>query len=66
MSIRLIAKDLYRLIGEIDQLEKKIRNAPVNARPELMDQMRKLKAQRDELRRMLEGSKEATLPKLFR
>jgi hypothetical protein len=57
MSIRLIAADLYRFIREVETLEKKIRETPYEKRGNLEDQLRKLKAERDRLRRMLDGSK---------
>ena len=66
MSIRLIARDLYRLIREVEQLEKQISDAPLEVKPALEDRLRKLKAEREKLRRILEGSKETPLPKKFR
>ena len=58
MSIRLIAKDLYRLIGEVEKIENELNTALPEKRLELRDQLRKLKAERDRLRRALEGSKD--------
>ncbi len=57
MSIRLLVKDLYRLHQEVEKLEKKIENTPFHERAELEDQLRKLKAERDRMRRCLEGHK---------
>ena len=65
MSIRLIARDLYRLIREVEQLEKQISDAPLEVKPALEDRLRKLKAEREKLRRILEGSKETPLPKKY-
>ncbi len=62
MSIQLIARDLYRLIREVEDLEKQIQEAPVESRAVFEDRLRRLKAEREELRRMLEGSKEVPLP----
>ncbi|MGB5424089.1 MAG: hypothetical protein WBN03_18130 [Desulfobacterales bacterium] len=59
MSIRLIAKDLYRLIREVSELEKQIDDAPLERQETLTDELRKVKAERDHLRRVLDGSKES-------
>ncbi|OQX22906.1 MAG: hypothetical protein BWK80_28770 [Desulfobacteraceae bacterium IS3] len=58
MSITLIAKDLYRMIREVETLEKKIETAPSHKREALEDQLRTVKAERDYIRRMLDGSKD--------
>jgi len=58
MSIRMIARDLYHLEQEVEKLEKELVRAPIEERPALKDQIRKVKADRDKLRRALEGSKE--------
>jgi hypothetical protein len=58
MSITLIAKDLYRMIREVETLEKKIETAPSHKREALEDQLRQVKAERDYIRRMLDGSKD--------
>jgi hypothetical protein len=60
MSIRLIAKDLYGLIREVEQLEKQIENAPFEKREEMTDRLRKLKSERDRMRRILDGSKDSS------
>jgi len=57
MSIRLIAKELYRLHQAVEQLEKQIRNAPPENRPDLQEQLRKVRAERDRMKNALEGSK---------
>lgn len=59
MSIRLIARDLYRLIREVSELEKQIDDAPLERQEALTDELRKVKAERDHLRRVLDGSKES-------
>lgn len=59
MSIRLIAKDLYRLQQEVDKIEKQIENAAYEKQETLKDQLRKIKAERDRIRRMLDGSKDS-------
>ena len=58
MSLRLIAKDLYRLQKEVDQLEKRLETAPVEGREVLKENLRKVKAERDRMRRILDGNKE--------
>jgi len=58
MSIRLIARDLYRLQKEVEKLEDQLNNTPFEEKREMENQLRKLKAERDRMRRILEGSKE--------
>jgi hypothetical protein len=58
MPIRLIARDLYRLQQEVEKLEDQLKNTPYGEKREMEDQLRKLKAERDRMRRILEGSKE--------
>lgn len=62
MSVRLIAKDLYRLIRETEELEKQIRNAPLEKQDKLKDELRKIKAERDRMRQILDGSKDSAPP----
>ena len=57
MSIRLIAQDLYRLIGEVEALQRQIQAAPDGRKAALSDALRKKKAERDHLRRVLDGRK---------
>jgi hypothetical protein len=59
MSIRLIARDLYRLIREVSELEKQIDDAPLERQEALTDELRKAKVERDRLQRALDGSKES-------
>lgn len=58
MSIRLIAKDLYQPIREVENLEKQIDDTPYENQGEMKDQLRKLLAERNRMRRVLEGCKE--------
>jgi len=58
MSLRLIARDLYRLLREEEKLETALMEAPVDERSGLGEQLRKVKAERTRLQRMLEGAKE--------
>jgi hypothetical protein len=59
MSVRLLAKDLYRLVKEVEKLEKQIMEAKLEQKAALNDQLRKLKAERNRLRSALEGRKES-------
>jgi peptidoglycan hydrolase CwlO-like protein len=54
----MIARDLYRLQQEVDRLESQLRACAQEKRGELEDQLRKSKAERDRVKRMIEGSKE--------
>jgi len=58
MSIRMIAVDLYRLIRHVSEIEKELANAPLNRRDALQDKLRRAKAERDQMRRMLDGQKD--------
>ncbi|MGA9535566.1 MAG: hypothetical protein WBR24_06625 [Desulfobacterales bacterium] len=59
MSIRLIARDLYRLIRKVSELEKQIDDAPMERQEAMTDELRKAKVERDRLQRALDGSKES-------
>jgi hypothetical protein len=58
MSIRLIARELYQLEQEVERLEKSLNSAAGGQKGDLQEQLRKVKAERDRMRRILEGSKE--------
>ncbi|MEZ4527400.1 MAG: hypothetical protein R2941_15885 [Desulfobacterales bacterium] len=58
MSIRLIAQDLYRLIKEAEEIQKKIENAPFEKRGALEEQLRRTSAEVKRMRDMLEGQKD--------
>ena len=58
MSVRLIAQDLYRIIREVEKLEKELVAAPAENHEILKDRLRKAIAERDLMRRSLEGSKD--------
>ena len=59
MSIQMIAKELYRLQQAVEKIERQLGNAPVEKEAKLKDQLRKIKAQRDRMRNVLEGLKES-------
>jgi predicted nucleic acid-binding Zn-ribbon protein len=54
----MIARDLYRLQQEVDRLESRLKACPPAKRAEFEDELRKAKAERDRVNRMLEGAKE--------
>ena len=58
MSVRMIARDLYRLQQEVDRLESQLKACPPAKREDLEDQLRKARAERERVKRLLEGSKE--------
>ena len=58
MPIRMIAQELYRLLQEVEKVEKQLKNAPFEKHEEIKDQLRKLKAERNWTRSILEGKKE--------
>jgi len=58
MSVRMIARDLYRLQQEVDRLESQLKACTPAKREELEDDLRKARAERDRVKRMLEGAKE--------
>ena len=67
MSIQWIARELYRLIREVEALGKKIESSSYEDREELKDRLRRLKAERDRMRRMVDGGKDApSYPTRFR
>jgi len=58
MSIRLIAQELYRLEKEVSVIEKLLFSARAEDRDELKDRLRKVKAERNRAKKMLEGAKD--------
>ncbi|QTA89721.1 Uncharacterized protein dnm_057780 [Desulfonema magnum] len=58
----MIAKDLYRLMKEVEELEKQIENASFEKCKKLKDQLRKTKAEQNRMHRILEGSKDTSPP----
>jgi hypothetical protein len=58
MPIRMIAQELYRLLQEVEKVEKQLQNTPFEKHEEIKDQLRKLKAERNRVRDILEGKKE--------
>jgi len=58
MSIRLLARDLYRLIREVEQLENQLQRSSAEKNDHLRTRLHKVRAERDRLRRALEGRKD--------
>jgi len=54
----MIARDLYRLQQEVEELERQLDAVPLEKKEGIRDRLRKVKAERDRMRRALEGSKE--------
>ena len=59
MSIRMIARDLYRLKKEVESLEEEVRAATGERKEEKAELLRRTKAEMNRMQRILEGSKEA-------
>ncbi len=58
MSVRLIAQELYQLIQAVARLEEKLEAAPPEKKAAIQEKLRKARADRDSLRRTLEGQKD--------
>lgn len=58
MSIRFIAKDLYRLQREVESLEKLLKTAPAEEKNDIENRLLRLRAERDHVRAVLEAKKE--------
>lgn len=55
MSIKLLAKDLYRFQREVERLEKMLTEASFEERIRLEAQLRHVKAEKARLQRVLDG-----------
>ncbi|HIC85004.1 MAG TPA: hypothetical protein EYP06_01720 [Desulfobacterales bacterium] len=58
MSIRLIAKDLYRAKQEVERLKKELAHCPPDSREKLERELAKARAEVERLHHALEGAKE--------
>jgi chromosome segregation ATPase len=58
MSIRMLAKELYRLEPEVESLEKRLEKASPEERNGAENQLMRLRAERDRLRSILAAKKE--------
>ena len=59
MSIRLLAKDLYRLHQEVERLETELASAPLGKQEAIQTKLRQTRAERDRLRATLDGRKDS-------
>lgn len=59
MSIRMVAAELYRVMREIEALERKLENLEAGSgeAEQIANQLREARAQRDRLKKMIEGAK---------
>jgi ribosomal protein L32E len=55
MSIRLLARDLYKAQQEVDRLKKDFESAPAEKKARLETALRKAITERNQLRRVLDG-----------
>jgi hypothetical protein len=53
----MIAKELYHLQQEVEKLEAEIASAPPHERNPMKERLRRLKAERDRMRKVLDGEK---------
>jgi hypothetical protein len=60
MSIRMLAIELYRVMQEIDKLEKTLGKASPGApeRNDIEQQLRVLRSERDRIKARMEGAKD--------
>jgi hypothetical protein len=54
----MIAKDLYRLQQEVEALEAALEATPFDKRDGIREKLRKARAERDKMRKILDGAKE--------
>jgi hypothetical protein len=55
MSIQMLAQELYRLLQEVEKIEKKLENAPPEKKEAIKDKLRKISAERNRIRAALDG-----------
>ncbi len=58
MSIRDLARELYRLEREVEELEGRLKTAPPESRDDVQLALRRAKAERDRHRAVLAAKKE--------
>jgi mRNA-degrading endonuclease RelE of RelBE toxin-antitoxin system len=54
----MIAQELYRTIRMVESVEKELETVPFEKQEAIKDKLRKLKAERDRMRAVLDGKKE--------
>lgn len=55
MSIRLIARELYKLRQEVEALKEALESAPYNQRVKLDIQLQKARGEMQQMRKILDG-----------
>jgi len=58
MSIRFIARDLYRLERDVERIEALLKSAPSKEKSDIENRLYSLRAERNHLRALLEAKKE--------
>lgn len=56
--IKMIARELYSLQKELERLEERMKKVPHEQREGMEQRLRKVRAERDRMRKVLEGNKE--------
>lgn len=56
--IRMIAQDLYRLRQQVERLENLLKDAHPDQRASLEEELRKVRAEKNRMLKVLEGSKD--------
>jgi hypothetical protein len=59
MSIRLIARELYRLQKEVERLEQELAQAPQERKERIADRLRIVRAENKRMRDVLDGQKDS-------
>lgn len=55
MSLRALAKDLYRVKQDVERLEGKLAAAPLDKRMAIEEQLRKVRSEYNYMQRALDG-----------
>lgn len=55
MSIKLLARDLYRLQKEVEDLEQRLASARMEERVRIEEALRRIRAEKERVRRALDG-----------
>jgi hypothetical protein len=55
MSIKLLARELYRARQEVERHEKALAEAPADSKPAIEEALRQARAEKYRLRRLLDG-----------
>jgi len=58
MSIQMLARELYRLLQEVEKIETQLENAPPGKKEEIKDKLCKIRAERNRIRAALDGRKD--------